>query len=115
MLDISHDTDPMLSAFCERREAGQPSPLDRANAALMRADQAASILTGNGENVSACLIDKALDRAALAANACAIAERKGEPKVAAAFAKRAEREALAIERLDRSARLEGLTRAAVFA
>jgi hypothetical protein len=123
MIDIDKaEKDPMLVEFTERRSEGSASPLDRANAALLRADQAASIFTGGADDQALTVrqgegtcsgVQGLLDRVALATAACGLAERKGEPAVADAFAKVAEREAVTLDSYD-SARLEGLNRASAF-
>lgn len=115
MLDIDkHRDDPMLQEFTERRDSGQAGPLDRANAALLRADQAAAIFTGSGDDCDREQVEALLDRVALAVSACGLAVRKGEPaSVALAFAKMAESEAVTLDSYD-SARLQGLQRASAF-
>lgn len=103
----------MLSAWVERRESGSASPLDRANAALLRADQAGAILTGAGDDCDGSQIEALVQRVALAASACGIATRNKESNVADAFAGVAETEAVTLDLYD-IARLEGLPRASAF-
>ena len=119
MLDIDdHKADDYLSEFVERRAQGTASPLDRANTALLNADQVACILTGAADDQALTVrhgddycsgIQAQVERVALAASAVAIAERQGDKALAAEFANYAETEAL---RLDGYAhvRIKGLTR-----
>lgn len=114
MIDIDkHEADPMISEFTERRSSGSASPLDRANAALLRADQAACIFTGSGEDCDKAQIASMCERVALAAAGCGIATRNREQGVANEFAKVAESEALTLDGYD-SARLDGIQRATAF-
>lgn len=114
MFDIDkHRDDPMMQAFCKRRMEASASPLDRANAALLRADQAAAIFSGQADECDKAQIASACERVALAAAACGIATRNQESEVAEQFAKAAEGEAVTLDAYD-NVRLEGLPRPVVF-
>lgn len=58
-LDFSEagdDGDAYLTAFTARKEAGDATPIDRANAAVETAEAALGIVTGDRDNVEAGLI-----------------------------------------------------------
>lgn len=95
MLDINdHHDDPMLKGFCERRDKGEASPHDRANAALRTADLAALAVAEQGDDLDRVQAEAIMERVALAASATAKAERIGEVDMAERFAQTAESEVL---------------------
>ena len=97
MLDIdNHKDDDYLREFTERRAQGTASPLDRANTALLNAQQSAC-LQSEGDDCDRERAQALVDRVALAASAVAIAERQGDKALAAEFAKVAESEALVLD------------------
>lgn len=104
-VNLDHE-DAYLSEFAERAEAGAPSPLDRANSAFERAEQAATIL---GEDFDAASLRIGVERVADAARFVAQAIAQDRDELAEAFATHAEAGALALEAFD-SARFEGLNR-----
>ena len=97
MLDIDdHKDDPYMVEFTERRAQGSASPLDRANTALLNAQQSACVQS-EGDDCDRERAEALVDRVALAASAVAIAERQGDEALAAEFAKVAESEALVLD------------------
>lgn len=109
MLDIDdHKEDAYLTEFTERRAQGTASPLDRANTALLNAQQTACVLSEGDETVVADAESK-VERVALAAQAVAIAERQGDEALAEDFAEVAESEALVLDSFDH-VRIKGMSR-----
>ena len=109
MIDINdHCEDPMLIEFMRRRAQGNASPLDRANTALLNAQQSACVQS-EGDDCDRERAQAHVDRVALAASAVAIAEKQGEQAVAAEFAKVAESEALTLDSFA-YVKVEGLRR-----
>lgn len=114
MLDINdHHDDPMLSDFCARRDARQASPHDRANAALRTADLAVLAVAEQGDDLDRAQAEAVVERVALAASACARAERLGEEALAEAFAQTAESEVLDLSAFP-FVNVDGLKRLQVF-
>lgn len=98
--------------FDARKEAGVITPLDVANAAYKRAEQAVGVLTGDPESVPAdkrAAIYRAANRVRECAAWCGKATRSGHEDLAASFASEAKRAALDVDDFD-SARLDGLIR-----
>lgn len=109
MLDIDdHKDDPYMEAFTERRSKGSASPLDRANTALLNAQQSACLLSEGDETVRQEALDRC-NRVALAAQAVAICERQDDQALASEFAKHAEKEALVLDMFD-YVKVDGLKR-----
>jgi hypothetical protein len=97
MLDINdHQDDDYLVEFTKRRVQGTASPLDRANTALLNAQQSACIQS-EGDECDRQRAQSMVDRVALAASAVAIAEREEDKALAAEFARVAESEALTLD------------------
>lgn len=112
MLDIDdHKDDAYLAEFTERRESGSASPLDRANTAVLNADQALSILGETDETIKAAA-ESAYQSVVRAARACSLAERLEDDHFAEQFAKVAESEALVLDTFD-YVKINGLKRHAI--
>ncbi len=110
MLDIdNHKDDPMLVEFSKRRAQGTPSPRDIANAALLNASQAATVLSEAEDETVIEDAEDTLDRVQLAVQAVATAERQGDKALAAGFAQVAETEALVLDTFD-YVKVDGLRR-----
>jgi hypothetical protein len=100
MLKIDdHYGDAYLSDFVERKESGDVSPLERANAALLNADLARLRVEAQGDDLDKAQAQSVCERVAMAASACARAERIGSSGLADAFAKAANSEALVLSTL----------------
>lgn len=102
------DKDPYLAEYAARMEAGLPAPIDRANAALERADQLASLMA---EEAEAASVEAGLAEVARFARLTAAAQAAEAEELALKLAEMAEWKALALDHLAPLAKLEGLPRA----
>jgi hypothetical protein len=92
----AHSADPYLSDWYADHAAGKPTTLEEANHALLKADLAATIIGERGDDLDKAQAEAIIERAALAASACARAVRADRPDLASAFAKQANSEALVL-------------------
>lgn len=100
-LNISdHKDDPMISAWYSVHASGQETDLERANAALVRADLYRSTIETHGDDLDKAQAEAVCERVALAASACAKAQSIGELRLAHEFANAAQSETLILSTFD---------------
>lgn len=100
-LNISdHQDDPYMVDWYRVYAQGGTTPLEQANAALQRADLAAVIVSEQGDDLDILQAKAVCERVALAASACAKAERLGETEIAKRFSQAAKSEALILSSFD---------------
>lgn len=95
-----NQTDPYMADWYKVYAQGGTTPLERANAALSRADLAAVIVSEQGDDLDQAQAEAVCERVALAASACAKAERIGSAELAQAFSETACTEALVLSTFD---------------
>lgn len=95
-----HQDDPYMVDWYAVYAQGGTTPLERANQALIRADLAAVIVSERGDDLDKAQAAAVCERVALAASACAKAERIGSPELAQAFSETACSEALILATFD---------------
>lgn len=97
-----HKDDPYLSDWYGVYALGETTPLERANHALMQADLAAVVASERGDDLDKAQAEAICERVALAASACALAERIDKPELAKRFSETAQSEALVLSTFDYS-------------
>lgn len=95
-----HKADPMIAAWHSVHATGLETDLEQANKALIRADLARVIVGEHGDDLDVAQAEAVCERVALAASACAKAQKRGELRLAHEFSKVAQSEVLVLTAFD---------------